>query len=105
MEKNDCIIGGVELSRQEVETFYSDQKYIVAYGGVWIIRFDKEQNIYYGEKVHCQTKLVSRHRFIAVSASHVNELLELKLLNEGAYEPILQETVPKVKRKELCFLD
>lgn len=105
MEKIDCIIGGVELSRPEVETFYNDKKYIVTCGGVWIIRFNKKQNRYYGEKLHSQTKLVPRRRFIAVPASHVNELLEFKLMNEGAYEPILQETMSNVKRKKECFLE
>lgn len=100
MEKIDCIIGGVELTRQEVEQFYNDHKYIVAYRGVWIVRFDKEQNRYYGEKVHSQTKLVSCRRFIAVPASHVNELLGFKLLSEDFYEPILQGTLSKVKRKK-----
>lgn len=97
MEKIDCIIGGVELSRPGVEAFYNDQKYIVASGGVWTIRFNKEQNRYYGKKLHSQTKLVPRRRFIAVSASHVNKLLGFKLLKECVYGAILQETMSNVK--------
>lgn len=105
MEKIDCIIGGVELSRPEVEAFYNDQKYIVASGGVWTIRFNKEQKRYYGKKMHSQTKLVPRRRFIAVSASHVNKLLGFKLLKECVYGAILQETMSNVKRKKECFLE
>lgn len=102
MEKIDCIIGGVELSRPEVEAFYNEQNYIVTCGGVWIIRFNKKQNRYYGEKLHSQTKLVPRRRFIAVPASHVNDLLGFKLLKEGVYGAILQENMPKVNDKVVC---
>lgn len=37
---------------------------------------------------------------LATPISQANELLEFKQLNKGVYEPILQETMSKVKRNK-----
>ena len=85
MGKIECIIGGVELSRDEVETYYTAKKYIVAYGGIWQISFSQAQNKFCGQKVSRERGLSSRGRFYALSASEVNKLLGVKLLSEENY--------------------
>lgn len=80
-----CVIGGVELLREEAEMMYSQKLYIVAYTGVYQILFSQAQDRYYGQRVYRETGLSRKGRFYTMTAPQVNELIGEDLLDESVY--------------------
>ena len=83
MENIECVIGGVELSRSEVEQYYNEKRYIVCFSGVFQINFSQANNRFYGQLVIAKKGISKRGRFYAMKAKEINDILNEKILVEN----------------------
>lgn len=75
-------IGGVELTPEEAERYYLDEKYIVTYGCIYQLFYSTAQRTVYGKGIYKQAGMTKRGRFFAMDAKTVNHLVGFKLVNE-----------------------
>ena len=76
-------IGNVELTKEEAEKIYQEQKYVCSYTGIFQIFYSQAQKIFYGQKVINHKGYAKRGRFYIHSAEEVNHVLGQKILCEN----------------------
>ena len=76
-------IGNVELTREEAEKIYQDQKYICSYVGIFQINYSQAQKTFYGHKVIDCKGYARRGRYYIQSAKEINHVLGKKILIEN----------------------
>ena len=78
-------IGNVELSGEEVERIYKENKYVASYKRVYQICYSQAQQAYYGYEIYYHDKslgITKRGRFELLSGKRLNEIVGCKLVNE-----------------------
>lgn len=88
-------IGGVELTPEEAERYYLDEKYIVTYGCIYQLFYSTAQKRVYGQVIYRSQGMTRRGRFFAMDAETVNHLVGFNLVNSSKEEPVRGGFLPE----------
>ncbi len=83
-------IGSIELTEDEAQKHYSEEKYIVTYGCIYQLFYSAAQKRVYGQVIYRNTGMTKERRFkgrfFAMDAETVNRLVGFNLVNSSKAE-------------------
>lgn len=80
-------IGRVELTPEEAERYYLEEKYIVTYGCIYQLFYSTARKRVYGQVIYRSKGMTRRGRFFAMDAEAVNRLVGFNLVNSSKTAP------------------